>query len=547
MLTRYPLVALITVQGGKPPESGPCDPRSSARLLRQGSRDGRRDRRLDAGKTVSEKYPVSVLRRHHLPVVVPAVPGAAADRAPDPALVRRQRGGVDHLHAVLPGAAAGRLCLRALPDASCPASAQQAVCTPCCSLAAVATLPIAPGEAWKPARHRGADHAHPAAARRRASACLTSCSRRPARCCRPGSRARGPAQNPYRLFAISNLASLLALIGYPFAGRAVLRRRASRWRSGPGCSPRSRSSARSWPGCTPPAGHATSGPRTLRARAREPTYAAVARALGDRLGAAARGHQPPHAERRRGAAALARAAHALPASFIITFEGKGWYQPRMAAGASCSVWLGAHGAGCWSTRDFQFDLVVQLGDVPAGPVRRPACSATASSTSCGPAPRRLTALLPRGLGGRRARRPAGGGGRAAGLQRLLRARRRRWWRSRALAALRFALAQPGRALRQPRGAARRRRLRRLRRLRATSSDVRVADAQLLRRAAREGVRASRARSRTCAAWCTARSCTASSTCTTSSAPQLTTYYQRDSGIGAAIRSLRERRARRASA
>jgi hypothetical protein len=28
-VTRYPLVALITVRGGKPPESGPCDPRSS--------------------------------------------------------------------------------------------------------------------------------------------------------------------------------------------------------------------------------------------------------------------------------------------------------------------------------------------------------------------------------------------------------------------------------------------------------------------------------------------------------------------------------------
>ena len=28
-VTRYPLVALITVQGGKPPESGPCDPLSS--------------------------------------------------------------------------------------------------------------------------------------------------------------------------------------------------------------------------------------------------------------------------------------------------------------------------------------------------------------------------------------------------------------------------------------------------------------------------------------------------------------------------------------
>jgi hypothetical protein len=28
-VTRYPLVALISVQGGKPPESGPCDPLSN--------------------------------------------------------------------------------------------------------------------------------------------------------------------------------------------------------------------------------------------------------------------------------------------------------------------------------------------------------------------------------------------------------------------------------------------------------------------------------------------------------------------------------------
>src|SRR5207247_9480505 len=46
--------------------------------------------------------------------------GAAAHRAADPAVVRRQRGGVDDLHAVLPGAAARRLrlCARAQREAA---------------------------------------------------------------------------------------------------------------------------------------------------------------------------------------------------------------------------------------------------------------------------------------------------------------------------------------------------------------------------------------------------------------------------------------------
>src|SRR6202008_2122324 len=48
----------------------------------------------------------NALRGNDLPVVVPALPGAAADRAADPAVVRRQRRGVDDLPAVLPGAAA---------------------------------------------------------------------------------------------------------------------------------------------------------------------------------------------------------------------------------------------------------------------------------------------------------------------------------------------------------------------------------------------------------------------------------------------------------
>ena len=164
-VTRYPLVALITVHGGKPPESGPCEPRSNHGFF------GREAQTVDAiaawmlKKTVSERYPVSVLRRHHLPVVVPAVPGAAADRAPDPAVVRRQRGGVDHLHAVLPGAAARRLCLCALPH---PA-VQQARRGRDPHRAARRRGGDAADRAERcleAARHRGTGHPHPAAARR---------------------------------------------------------------------------------------------------------------------------------------------------------------------------------------------------------------------------------------------------------------------------------------------------------------------------------------------------------------------------------------------
>ena len=37
----------------------------------------------------------------------------------------------------------------------------------------------------------------------------------PARCCRPGTRGRDTGAMPYRLFALSNLASMLALLSYP--------------------------------------------------------------------------------------------------------------------------------------------------------------------------------------------------------------------------------------------------------------------------------------------------------------------------------------------
>ena len=82
-------------------------------------------------------------------------------------------------------------------------------------LAAAATLPIAPSEAWKPLGTEepitrillllGASVGLPYLLLASTSPLLQAWF----------SRAR-PGENPYRLFAVSNLASLLALIGYPF-------------------------------------------------------------------------------------------------------------------------------------------------------------------------------------------------------------------------------------------------------------------------------------------------------------------------------------------
>jgi hypothetical protein len=82
-------------------------------------------------------------------------------------------------------------------------------------LAAVATLPIAPSDAWKPAGTDepvtrillllGASVGLPYFLLAATSPLLQAWF----------ARAR-PGENPYRLFAVSNLASLIALIGYPF-------------------------------------------------------------------------------------------------------------------------------------------------------------------------------------------------------------------------------------------------------------------------------------------------------------------------------------------
>ena len=92
-------------------------------------------------------------RRDDLPVRVPAVPGAADHRQADPALVRRHRGGLDHLHGVLPD----RCCWSATPtrtaiDAELAPRAQAALHIGAArrGLAFAADLPA---DAWKPPAH----------------------------------------------------------------------------------------------------------------------------------------------------------------------------------------------------------------------------------------------------------------------------------------------------------------------------------------------------------------------------------------------------------
>ena len=190
--------------------------------------------------------------------------------------------------------------------------------------AAIALLPISPGEAWKPAG--GEEPVSRILLLLCASVglpyfLLASTS--------PLLQAwyvrLHPQGNPYRLFAISNLASLGALVGYPFlvepvftareqvvgwsllfAGFAVL------------CA------AVAW--LTPPDASSSSyaiGGSDRRAARQESPVRAVARPVRHRLGAAARGHQPPDAERGVGADAVARAAHDLSAQLHPDLRGAG--------------------------------------------------------------------------------------------------------------------------------------------------------------------------------------------------------------------------------
>ena len=388
------------------------------------------------------------VRRDDLPVLVPAVPGAAADRAADPAVVRRQRRGVDHLHAVLPGAAARRLRLRALPRRQAARRRlQPLVHTRAARRRGGDCCRSRPAEAWKPAGGERADQPHPAAARRVGRAAVpparldqpaaaglvraraaraqtpTACSPSPTspRCSRwsatrSWSSRSSPRGEQVRLLvlAVRGFAVLCAAVAWLHSRRSARRRRRS-------AGAAARPGSDSW---------------------------LLARAVGHRLGAAARGHQPPHAERGVGAAAVARAAHALPAELHPHLRGARWYRPRCSVDAAC--WSGsAAWPGCWSTPTYHYDLPLQLGMFLPG-LFLGCLFCHGELYRLRPGAARLTGVLPHGLGRRRARRPAGGGGRAAGLQRATTSSASALVALALLAALRFAALNLRRALRQPR-------------------------------------------------------------------------------------------------
>jgi len=221
-------------------------------------------------------------------------------------------------------------------------------------IAAVATLPIAPSDAWKPAGTDepvtrillllGASVGLPYFLLAATSPLLQAWF----------ARAR-PGENPYRLFAVSNLASLIALVGYPFLVEPFFggARQVSIWSSlfavfALLCA------AMAW--MTPR--------RAIETRSEEPVQTEptpwvlwlALSATGSVLLLAVTNH-------------LTQNVAAVPllwlvpltlylASFIITFEGKGWYQLEWL----WTILLALVGAMGWLLvdSDFDFDLVVQL-------------------------------------------------------------------------------------------------------------------------------------------------------------------------------------------
>jgi len=221
-------------------------------------------------------------------------------------------------------------------------------------LAAAATLPIAPGEAWKPLGTEepvtrillllGASVGLPYFLLASTSPLLQAWF----------SRAR-PGENPYRLFAVSNHDPLLSLVGYPFLVEPFLGgvQQVQVWSwlfaaFALGCA------AMAW---MTPRQAIESRAEATATEERSPWVLWLAlSATGSVLLLAVTNH-------------LTQNVAAVPllwlvpltlylASFIITFEGKGWYQLEWL----WAILLALIGAMGWLLvdTDFDFDLVVQL-------------------------------------------------------------------------------------------------------------------------------------------------------------------------------------------
>src|SRR3954466_11217611 len=222
-------------------------------------------------------------------------------------------------------------------------------------LAALATLPIMPAEHWKPAGDEhpvlrillllGATVGLPYFLLASTSPLIQAWF----------SRAR-PAENPYRLFALSNLASLIALLGYPFIVE-------------PWLTAREQVNAWSWLFAAFALLCAFVAWRTPRAMLAHEAEAAVPPTPRDyvrwlSLSAAGAGMLRAVTNHLTQNVASVPLLWLVPltlylATFIIAFEGKGWYQPRL-------LWplvLIALIAMAWLVVDteFHYQLALQLG------------------------------------------------------------------------------------------------------------------------------------------------------------------------------------------
>ncbi len=222
--------------------------------------------------------------------------------------------------------------------------------------AAVAMLPISPSEAWKPLGDEepisrilmllAASVGLPYFLVASTSPLLQAWF----------ARAR-PGEDPYRLFAISNLASLVALVGYPFLIEPFLaaRRQVSLWSWGfvafaVLCAAVAWNTPR---GAIASVAHETPN----RVTGREVIYWLAFSTTGSVLLLAVTNH-------------LTQNVASVPllwlapltlylASFILTFEGRGWYRPELAW-TFVLVWLVGM-AWLLLDSDLHFDLPLQLG------------------------------------------------------------------------------------------------------------------------------------------------------------------------------------------
>jgi len=229
-------------------------------------------------------------------------------------------------------------------------------------VAAIALLPISPGEGWKPL---GDEAPAP-----RILLLLTASvglqyvllSATSPLLQAWFARVR-PGADPYRLFAISNLASLLALVGYPLAVEPYLanQEQVTFW-SGGFVLFAMLCGALAWQAAVPVSANAPDAAPPSAARPRAPDRGDYALWLGlSATGSVLLLAVTNHITQNVAAIPLLWLAPLTLylLTFIVTFEGRGWYKPELAW-SFVLVWIGGM---LWLLvdTDHQFDLWLQLG------------------------------------------------------------------------------------------------------------------------------------------------------------------------------------------